>query len=117
MGKYCRTARSGPAVHRIDRSASTPWAAGQAPSAELLSYQNDHFGRERALRYRMTGSETLADLYFRLEQVNRTIKALERFAHLRAQRQARLQHMPAGLVRDVLTRRRRSTPRSYVRVR
>jgi hypothetical protein len=44
----------------------------------------------------------LSDLYFRLEQINRTIAALEHFERVRVRRQARVQVLPPGLVRDAL---------------
>jgi hypothetical protein len=54
-------------------------------------------------------SERLADLYFRLEQINRTIAALEHFAILRERRQARLRRMPPSLMRDALGGRMRES--------
>jgi hypothetical protein len=47
-------------------------------------------------------SDLLADLHFRLEQIKRTIAALEHFAQLRARRNARLRMLPPGLMRDAL---------------
>jgi hypothetical protein len=54
-------------------------------------------------------SERLADLYFRLEQINRTIAALEHFAALRERRHTRVRHMPPGLMRDALGGRKRQS--------
>jgi hypothetical protein len=52
----------------------------------------------------MRRSKQLAALYFRLEQIERTIAALERLARLRDRRHARLTGLPPGRVRDTLTR-------------
>jgi hypothetical protein len=50
--------------------------------------------------------DQLSELYYQLEQINRTIAALEHFEVLKARRQLRLRTLPAGLVRDALTTRR-----------
>jgi len=55
----------------------------------------------------MRRSEQLAELYFQLEQINRTIAALEHFMKLRARRHGRVRMMSPGLVRDALTPRTR----------
>jgi hypothetical protein len=52
-------------------------------------------------------SEQLAELYFELEQIDRTIAALEHFLHLRARRHERVRVMAPGLMRDALTPRTR----------
>jgi hypothetical protein len=51
----------------------------------------------------MRRTEQLAELYFQLEQINRTIAALEHFMRLRARRHARVRTMTPGLMRDALT--------------
>jgi hypothetical protein len=60
----------------------------------------------------MSTADRLAELYYRLEQINRTIAALERIEQLRMRRQKRMRRLPPGPVRDVLTRKRRAVSAS-----